>query len=447
MDSSRPTGLSGAIPAAGGALTGALAEPALALSTDQDVLDLLHQADRLVSFAVAARAEVIREVERREAAEREARCSTAEHLRRTRGHTLQRCRALVRGAVREGQFPRLGEAAAQGEVSGQQIAVIARMLDELPDDLSADQLRKAEQTMIELASDFGPTELMRLGWHLLEVIAPERAEEIVAEQLQTEEAEARKKRGLSLSSDGHGSMHIKGRLPISDGEELAAVLNAHAESRWKQQRDEEGGAETLPMDKALLLADALMTLVRGHQAHQQGPAHGGDRPRVTVFVHLDALISGLGEMALNSGACLTATEARRLACDCELVPMVLNANGVPLDVGRSRRLVPPMIRAALVARDRSCVFPGCDRHPTECEAHHIKPWWADGITSLDNLVLLCPRHHRKVEPGRGQAWDTDDPHRWRVRLGNGQLPEIIPPLGYDPDRQPLRHDRFGVMRR
>lgn len=254
--------------------------------------------------------------------------------------------------------------------------------------------------MVEFADEFGPVELLRLGWRLLETVAPDRADDIMAEKLEREEAAANKTRGLSLSADGHGSMTLKGRLPISEGEELAAVLNAHAESRWKSHLDEHG-SDAGPKDKSLLMADALMVVVRQHQAHRAAPTQGGDRPRVMVLLSLTALISGLDMMTLGSGACITATEARRMACDCDLIPSVLNAHGVPLDLGRSARLVTPALRAALVARDQGCVFPGCDRRLIECEAHHVQPWWADGPTSLDNLVLLCPRHHRKVEPGRG----------------------------------------------
>lgn len=125
---------------------------------------------------------------------------------------------------------------------------------------------------------------------------------------------------------------------------------------------------------------------------------------------------------------------------------MLNTDGVPLDVGREHRLVTPDLRAALVARDRGCAFPGCDKPPSLCEAHHIIPWWAGGPTSLDNLVLLCPHHHRRVEPSRAWHPGHDDPHRWQIRLGTDRLPEAIPPHGWDPDRRPRRHTRYTTMR-
>lgn len=449
MENISATGLDEAIGVITSLASSALAGPELALLTDAAVLELITATDRVVSLAEAARAEAIREAERREAAQEEAHCATAEWIRRGRGHSTQRCRSLVRDAVRQGRFLALIGAVATGEVRSGQASAIARVLDELPDDFSAEQLAKAEETMIELAKEFGPEDLLRCGWHLLEVVAPERVDELMAEKLEREEREALKKRGLSLSDDGHGVMHIKGRLPSADGEALAAVLNAHAESAWKRHADEvaEAGGDPGPKDKKVLLADALMALVRAHQVHRDAPTHGGDRPRVNVFLKFEDLVGGLGEMAMSSGRGITAYEARRLACDCDLIPMVLDSLGIPLDVGRTERLVNPHLRAALVARDGGCVFPGCDRGPSECEAHHIQPWWAGGITCLDNLVLLCPSHHRRCEPGRNNTWDDDDPDRWHVRLGPDRLPEVTPPRGYDPDRKKMRHARFGLLRR
>jgi hypothetical protein len=71
--------------------------------------------------------------------------------------------------------------------------------------------------------------------------------------------------------------------------------------------------------------------------------------------------------------------------------------GTVLDVGRKTRTVPPSIRRALLARDRTCRFPGCTSR--RCDAHHIEHWLDGGPTSLVNLVLLCRRHHRSVHEG------------------------------------------------
>ncbi|HHV20097.1 MAG TPA: DUF222 domain-containing protein [Propionibacterium sp.] len=438
------TGLE-AIPALGTVLSNALVAPegpGLSLVTNKSLAELATAADRLVSIVEAARAAVVRELEIRDATQEVASCSVAEWLRREHSHTVQRARSIVKEAVRIGAFPELAAAHATGDVSTAQAVAIAKTLAELPDDLATAELAAATATMIGFAAEHDPADLSRLGWRLLENVAPDRVEEILGEQLAREERRAAAQRGLKLIPDHHGSWILRGSFDAAEGEELSAILSAYSESAWKKALDD----PCPPKDKSHLLADALMTIVRAHQARGEAPLHGGDRPRVNLILPLGALISGLGEMALTGGSFVGADEARRLACDCDLIPAVLDDLGVPLDVGREKRLVTPEIRAALVLRDRGCAFPGCDRPPEVCEAHHIIPWWAGGPTSRDNLVLLCPHHHRRIEPGRGQTWDADNPHRWAIRLGADRLPEVIPPTGWDPRRRPRRHTRYTTSR-
>ena len=94
------------------------------------------------------------------------------------------------------------------------------------------------------------------------------------------------------------------------------------------------------------------------------------------------------------GIHVAAETARRLACDAALVEMQHGPAGEILDVGRRTRTISPALRRALAARDRQCRFPGCQNR--RCDAHHVEHWADGGATRLDNLVLLCRRHHRVV---------------------------------------------------
>ena len=114
--------------------------------------------------------------------------------------------------------------------------------------------------------------------------------------------------------------------------------------------------------------------------------------------------------------------------------------GPALRVGRSQRLVTPAIRAALDTRDQSCVFPGCDKPPRDCHAHHRTPWWAGGVTALTNLHLFCDHHHGTIEPSRDPT--ADPHHRWQVRLRPDGVTELIPPRRVDPLQRPRTHARF-----
>jgi Domain of unknown function (DUF222) len=80
----------------------------------------------------------------------------------------------------------------------------------------------------------------------------------------------------------------------------------------------------------------------------------------------------------------------------------------PLDVGRASRVATPAQRRALAARDGGCLFPGCDTPPLWCEPHHWLIHWIDGgETNLDNLALLCRRHHRFVHE---DGWSMSQDH-------------------------------------
>lgn len=85
-----------------------------------------------------------------------------------------------------------------------------------------------------------------------------------------------------------------------------------------------------------------------------------------------------------------------MACDAEIIPVVLGGHSEPLDVGRSRRLFTRAQRLALTTRDKGCSYPDCTVPATWCDAHHVTHWRHGGPTDLTNAALLCPRHHTTV---------------------------------------------------
>jgi hypothetical protein len=163
---------------------------------------------------------------------------------------------------------------------------------------------------------------------------------------------------------------------------LEAARDRLQERAWT---DERGSAEP----RRPTSAEALVALADLSLAGAAGGRSGGERYQVVV--HVDA--KG-GASVLEDGPALAPETAERLACDASIVELV-ERDGVPLSVGRKTRTVPPAIRRALQARDRRCSFPGCE-NKRFLHAHHIRHWARGGETRLDNLLLLCPRHHRFV---------------------------------------------------
>jgi hypothetical protein len=119
----------------------------------------------------------------------------------------------------------------------------------------------------------------------------------------------------------------------------------------------------------------------------------GTSPRIAETAEQER-VPMAGASPISEDHRVPAGTSRRIACDASKVVMTHDSEGRVLDVGRRTRVIPPAIRRALDHRDRGCRFPGCGLR--YCDAHHVKHWAEGGRTRLDNLVLLCRRHHRSV---------------------------------------------------
>ncbi len=152
--------------------------------------------------------------------------------------------------------------------------------------------------------------------------------------------------------------------------------------------------------------------------------------QVSVLIDLDALRQSTDATGVtDAGIELPSEVVRGLACDAQVIPIMLGGPGGSPDVGRARRTVPQGLRRLLIARDGHCRWPGCDQPPSRCDAHHVIHWANGGPTSIDNLVLLCHRHHHQLHEHGHQI--TRQPNStWKIELGTGnqadQQPEAEP---------------------
>ncbi len=168
--------------------------------------------------------------------------------------------------------------------------------------------------------------------------------------------------------------------------------------------------------------DAFMTVVRRGVAGTKGQP---TTPKAMLVLSLDfetlkrqLLESGGREPGCGAtldGASISAETVRRLACEADLIPMVLGGRSEILDQGVRRRLVTPGQRLRLAARDRSCTIPGCTVPATWCDAHHVVPWALGGRSDLSNYALLCPRHHTWVHDRGVSATVTALGVTWHLR--------------------------------
>jgi hypothetical protein len=201
-----------------------------------------------------------------------------------------------------------------------------------------------------------------------------------------------RRRHLHVSETLGGMVRIDGELDPEGGQIVLTALRSFTDSQQRDSTD-----DRLPAQRR---ADALIEMAADHLAHADTPATGATRPQLSVIVSLQAL-SGAADAPceFDDGAVITPETARRIACDSSVSRVITDGDSQILDVGRATRTIPSGIRKALIIRDQHCRHPGCDRPHRWCDAHHLKHWADGGPTNLDNLILLCRRHHRATHEG------------------------------------------------
>lgn len=302
-------------------------------------------------------------------------------------------RARVADAITAGSLQTSGSAMKSGEVSWRHVAVIEATMRDVPEQ----QHSAVELAMQEPAKQLDPMLLRRVGAEVLHQLDVERAEAAAVRRLE--------RRGIDVAETFDGMVAVHGLLDPIAG---AALLTA-LDSKVRPTRGDQQDTRTWPQRRA----DALSDICREWLDLGETPQVGGQRPHVAVRVDLETLRKDLGCDAalLEWAGPITAEQARMLACDASVSRIVTDGPSEILDVGRATRTIPPGIRRAVVARDLLCVATGCHRPAHQCDVHHIVFWADGGPTSLDNLVLLCRRHHGFVH-GRGwQVVENDDGSR------------------------------------
>jgi hypothetical protein len=306
-------------------------------------------------------------------------------------------REKVRTARALRTLPRVGEAMRKGELSFAKVRAITRV---------ATAENEAELLDVARSGTAAQVERIVRAWRRVDRLEEQHAE-----------AERHEARHLSLYVDDDGMYVIRGRLDPETGALLAKALESAADALCGRRSDSRSRAahRTEPTPAAQRRADAMRLVAERALAERNARSSGSP---VEVVVHVDAATlrdgSTVGQSVIAGGARVSAETSRRLACDAGRVVMTCDEHGNTLSVGRRTRIVPTAIRRALEYRDDSCRFPGCDmRH---CDAHHIVHWADGGSTALDNLVLLCRRHHRAVHEGafrvgRSPTGDVQFHHR------------------------------------
>ncbi|MCW2825121.1 MAG: hypothetical protein JWQ91_2038 [Aeromicrobium sp.] len=346
-------------------------------------------------------------------------------------HDAGRLMGLARATTARTEATRTGW--ASGKISTEQAGVIMKAITALPDWCTDEQVAAAEAHLIALAPEHDLHGLKALANRVLEVIDPDGVEDYLGRKLADEEKRAWDATRLALHRRGDGTTRIAGVVPDDYAAKLRAALEGitaprRTEANASRHAMTVGDFKALPHAQKLGLA--FLELI-DHLPQNALPQAGGLAATVTVNVDLEVLRTGRGTARTSSGDDVSASSAQRTACNAHLVALFLDTDSRVTDVGLSKRLYDRHQRLALAARDRGCVWAGCERPPSWCEAHHLTFWSEDGPTDLDNAALLCHFHHHLIHQ-----------EEWSARMAADGVVEIIPPPRVDPRQRPRRHARF-----
>lgn len=254
----------------------------------------------------------------------------------------------------------------------------------------------------------------------------------------------RQRQGAFIRPPRRGLHHLEIFATTDQFEHLLTVMNVATNPRTDCGSAEAGAAQLDHRSRPQRRLDGLVGGCKAALAAGGLPAAGGLRPQVMVTIDYRHLLEQLhgavpdaGGPGSNAGTLMftgpvTASTVRKIACDADIIPVVLGGDGRILDIGRASRVFPPHVRKALTARDGGCAFPECTLPAPWCEAHHITYWSRGGTTGTENGALLCSYHHHLIHK-----------EQWAIQMRSG-VPWFIPPPHVDPRQVPRRNGYFRL---
>jgi len=360
-----------------------------------------------------------------------------------------RPRFALDGSLLPARYPNLGLAVWNLVLGVEAAAVIVRELDQAAPYCSAESRAAGEKLLVEHAPG--------LTVRQVQVLARQVRDRLDEDGAEPRDQIRRQRRALTLIPQPDGMVRLVWDMPPETAGLVRAGIDVLVGEQLRAARDQvpssladTGMADVDDRTMPQRRADAAEELLR-HAISCDRP--GGDRPVVTMVVrmNLDHLLDGVGAAQIDGigdvgdvrgargaridgvEAGISATTARILAADANIIPTVLGGAGEVLDLGRARRLFSPAQRQALAERYGGCAFPGCGHPPSYTEAHHLQWWSRGGPTDLSNGIPLCSFHHHRVH---------DD--GWEIQVRD-RVPYFIPPPWCDPDQIPRRGGKVATQ--
>lgn len=338
-------------------------------------------------------------------------------------------------------MPQVGDALTSGSITTTHVDAIARFTSAAaPAVVEHARTAEGQAEIVALAARVDGAELGRALTRWQAQVDP------AARQRVHDRQQAARYLHLSEAPDG---VHVKGLLDSVAGHRLRLALEAVSprpgldDERTPEQRRadalvhladralDDTGPATGPTGRphvSLVLTEptwqALRTAARRDEPHAAEPGRPGASPGSAVAVARSLV--DVPPVCDEDGAPWPASEVARALCDCHVTRLVVDADSVPLDLGRTQRLFSAHQRRAVTVRDGGCGWPDCGAPARWCELHHITWWDRDaGPTDLRNAVLLCSFHHHQVHR-RDLTISREGPSSEDARRADGRLSEAVP---------------------
>ena len=343
-------------------------------------------------------------------------------------------------------MPLVCDAVLDGILTQQQATVLTRLVGKM----DPDALTESQPNLIAVAATMDPTQLAKWVSHQIATHCEPAFE--------AEQERAHAKRYLTHRREDDGSLLGRFRLPAEDAETLLTALeplarrNRELDTRTAGQRRADALTELAEQvlrhgelgDAGGLRPQLNYVLPAGwaaaHQAQatctECGPRCADHQP-LSFTDTVTAAMPGHGGIRAEQ-ACATAawtgpqTRARieTLLCDARITRVLLSPLGQVTGFQPLRDSITPAQRRNLAARDLGCAARGCTRPPALCDAHHVQARADGGPTTMDNLVLLCRRHHVLWHQGKLQLHHLNVPwHPEQTTAPPGPLDELFDEAG------------------
>ena len=364
-------------------------------AVDPDVLDaaeldeLIRRIAALESWCAALK---VRATRRQRALAAEGRACDPRHaLSNSGGQSSRDAKAASERESVCTAMPGFEDALAEGQVSAGHVDAIAHATRGLSEEDRAEFTAEAEALLDDAASQTVDA-FEKNCRDLAKSIRARNNARADIDELERQRQQSKVSRWVDRETGMHKTLIETD--PLTDRRIWSAVQRARKALRRRQKQS---GGQLASFDRLTVdsVVEAMSAVSDDHPRR-----HGVDG--VIVHVGLDRLVGGGpsdGPCETDSGVELPAETVRRLACEAQIIPVVLDGRGVVLDEGRAKRLATPDQRVAIEAMHTTCSFPNCSVTIDECRVHHIDFWEHGGQTDLDRMAPVCETHHHLVHEG------------------------------------------------